>query len=1053
MTENTIVKRISSVLLTFIVTISMLLPSMLFPSEVRAGTTYNTYFKKTGKTVVVNWGNLNGKYGGYYNQDAEYFSTSPYSGKTVPGFCVDPSEVFNAGQRPGYNFNGYKSSKTGYVFSRTEDKRLAIGLHYIRNRAPNMPDYAARITMCQLFTWENVQGKYTPYKAWLDLDSGNNRVLKDLYDRVRAEAEQYINDHWNDMDGWCYVYPANNQDIVTFEIKEKSKAKLKKTTKNNKHLTDICPELYSLKGAEYKVYSDSSLTKYVGTLTTDENGNTNTLSLNDGKYFVKETKSPPGYRLDDKVYQLNVTPGDTAVLSVSDEPLFDPLDLKIIKKSENVPNSNLSLEGAEYTVKYYKDFLNEQQVKSSNPFRTWIFRTDKKGHIKFNDDYKIGGDELFKDDNSRPVGLQGTYTIEETKEPKGFLRTEGIISLQQVRTNGKSTAVTSLKDVTDIEKIQKVNIKIQKKDAETGSEKPQGYGSFAGAKFNVWFHDPLQVMDVLVGTIVTNENGTGELVKLAPGVYMIEEIEAPSGYNKTTKKIKLDAKVKEPNVAFFDYLTDIPQKPITINVKKTSFDETGKVIYLEGAVLALFNDRDEKIEEWTSTGKGHTFKALPKGNYYIKELRTPKGYLPLEKDYHFTVKETEDLQEPAVFNEPIPEINTIATFDTGVKESMPKDKVTVVDRFEYKKVIKGSPYAIKAKLVEKDNVNNVIAEGYKEFSPSDYSGEEKIEFTFNAEKLENKRLVVLAELHRLSRIDNTLVAVHKDINNMDETVVFPAIKTKAVDKIDEKKDMLAGEKQTIVDKVSYTNLIIGTKYNVSGKLMDKQTGKPILVDGKEITAKKEFTAKTKDGFVELEFTLDTKALAGKTVVVFEDLYKDKIKVATHSEITDKDQSIYIPKIGTKLAEKDTGKKELHPSANIKLTDEIAYENLIAGEKYFVKGRIVNKKTGEVISKSEKEFVADTESGTVKLDFDLNAEKLEGVKLVCFEEVYKIDEDGKPGKLVADHKDINDENQSIGIIKKEITKTGDGAKTVAYILGLVIAAIAVIAIKVRKTRKN
>ena len=190
-----------------------------------------------------------------------------------------------------------------------------------------------------------------------------------------------------------------------------------------------------------------------------------------------------------------------------------------------------------------------------------------------------------------------------------------------------------MKDVTDVEKTQKINIKIQKKDAETGEAKPQGYGSFAGAKFNVWFYDPLQLMDVLVGTIITNENGTGELVKLAPGLYTIEEIEAPSGYNKNPSKVKIEARVKEINTAYFDYLAAISEKPITVTVDKTSIDEVGAKVSVKGAILALYNSKNEKVEEWTSDGNAHVFKGLAKGDYAIKEVRTPKGYLPLEEEY------------------------------------------------------------------------------------------------------------------------------------------------------------------------------------------------------------------------------------------------------------------------------------------------------------------------------------------------------------------------------------------------------------------------------------
>ena len=181
------------------------------------------------------------------------------------------------------------------------------------------------------------------------------------------------------------------------------------------------------------------------------------------------------------------------------------------------------------------------------------------------------------------------------------------------------------------------------------------------------------------------------------------------------------------------------------------------------------------------------------------------------------------------------------------------------------------------------------------------------------------------------------------------------------------------------------------------------------------------------------------------------MYNDKIKIATHSEIDDKEQSIFIPKIGTKLTEKDSGEKEMHAFEDINLTDEIGYENLLVGAKYFVKGRVINKKTGETIAEAEREFSPEKESGLLKLDFALNAGKLNGASLVCFEEIYSTDGEGKPAKLVAEHKDINDESQSVKIIKKELTKTGDSTGTIFYILGLAIAAIAVVTIKYRKFR--
>ena len=955
-------KKMASILLTLIVTISMIMPSMLMPKEVSAKDS-----TITGQCYIHAWTPT------VFGGQQQYFTVTMPDGAKVTGKCIDLG--MNVPIDGYYNFTGTLNSSDTYDI--------------VVHSGPSGP-----------------------------------------FSQIHPESRPFV-------PPGLASYPIQRVGGFTWSPIQTGYAKLQKVTKSNKHLTDLCPEQYTLAGAEYGVYADQGLTQNVGTFTTNASGDSNTLEIDEARYYAKETKAPKGYKLDPTVYTLDVKAGKTTVLNVADEPLFDPLQLKIQKRIEEGADKNLTLEGAEYTVKYYKDFLNKEEVKTATPFRTWVFSTkritnDVYGFL-LSDKYKVGGDEFFRNEKGNPVGLRGTYVVEEIKAPKGLARTEGIISLQQFTGEVvQDGTIPVMKDVTDIEKTQKINIKVQKKDAETGETKPQGYGSFAGAKFNVWMYDPLQLMDVLVGTIITNENGTGELVKLAPGVYTIEEIEAPAGYNKNPSKVKIEARVKEINTAYFDYLATIAEKPITVTVDKTSINEVGAKVSVRGAVLALYNSKDEKVEEWTSDGNTHVFKGLAKGDYVIKEVKAPKGYLPLEEEYKFTVKEVEEVQKQDVFNEAIPDVNTVAKFDTGAKESLPKEEVTVLDKFEYKKVLKDHPYEIRAKLVEKDDVSNVIAEDNKKFTAEDYKGEETLKFTFNAKELEGKRLVVLTELHRLDRKGNTLVVVHKDINNIDETVVIPKIKTTAKDKKDGGKDLLAGKKETIVDKVSYTNLIIGRKYKVSGKLMNKETGKPVLDNGKEVTAEKEFTAETSNGFVNLEFTFNATALAGKTVVVFEDVYQDKIKVATHAEITDEEQSVYIPKIGTKLTGKNTDEKEFHAFEKIELKDTMKYENLIKGKVYYAKGEIINKKTGKTLQKSEGNFIADKESGEASLDFTINAKDLKGSELVCFEEIYTIDDEGNPDKLVAEHKDINDKGQTVKIVEPKIgtqAKADNGKKEV------------------------
>ena len=890
------ISKFGTIILTLIMAISMLIPIMLMPKEVSA-TTDTCY-----DVVVGNSGaNMTGTSSLTPNTIAKW--TTTFQMRNSKGdylYCVDPFIFFQNG-------GVYSVSDILGHGSVTQDdlNYIAAGLDYIWS------NYGSNPSLCyayaQAFVWGSFSGKLTYGLSHFGLAGDYvtpvntvTPVLEATYAYANANKNRYLgNGKYYSKDG--------SQPLAMFGYVKQGYAKLKKITKSNKELTDLCPEQYSLNGAEYGVYSDSGLKNLVGTLRTNESGDSNTLELFEGVYYAKETKAPKGYILDTKVYTLDVKAGETTTLNVGDEPLFDPLSLKIQKKIEEGADKNITFEGAEYTVKYYKTFLNEEEVKTATPFKKWVFKTDKNGEVFIKPEYKVGGDELFKNEEGTPVGLKGTYTVEETKAPKGLARTEGIISLQQFTGEAiQDGKIKVMKDVTDTEKTQKINIKIQKKDAETGETKPQGYGSFAGAKFNVWLYDPLQLMDVLVGTIITNENGTGELVKLAPGLYTIEEIEAPSGYNKNPSKVKIEARVKEINTAYFDYLAAISEKPITVTVDKTSIDEVGAKVSVKGAVLALYNSKDEKLEEWTSDGNAHVFKGLAKGDYAIKEVRTPNGYLPLEEEYKFTVKEVEEVQKQDVFNEAIPEVNTVATFDTGAKESRPKEEVTVLDKFEYKKVLKDHQYEIRAKLVERDNVSNIIGEDNKKFIPESYKGVETLKFTFNAKELDGKRFVVLTELHRLDRKGDTLVAVHKDINNIDETVVIPKIKTTATDKKDGDKDIPAAKKQTIVDKVSYSNLIIGRKYKVSGKLMNKETGKPVLDNGKEVTAEKEFIAKESKGVVDLEFTFNASALAGKTVVVFEDLYQDGILIGTHRDINDINQSIDIIKKETVITGDNSG---------------------------------------------------------------------------------------------------------------------------------------------------
>jgi LPXTG-motif cell wall-anchored protein len=87
----------------------------------------------------------------------------------------------------------------------------------------------------------------------------------------------------------------------------------------------------------------------------------------------------------------------------------------------------------------------------------------------------------------------------------------------------------------------------------------------------------------------------------------------------------------------------------------------------------------------------------------------------------------------------------------------------------------------------------------------------------------------------------------------------------------------------------------GRSYTVSGTLVDKSTGKNLMIGGSEVTAEKTFTPEEKDGIVEISFEFDCSSLTGKSVVAYEFLYRDGIMIAGHADINDEAQTVTIGK--------------------------------------------------------------------------------------------------------------------------------------------------------------
>ena len=366
-----------------------------------------------------------------------------------------------------------------------------------------------------------------------------------------------------------------------------------------------------------------------------------------------------------------------------------------------------------------------------------------------------------------------------------------------------------------------------------------------------------------------------------------------------------------------------------------------------------------------------------------------------------------------------PQISTVAVTEDGSKTTLTADDVQITDTISYSDLTVGVEYRMTGILMDKAtgkpfldfDGNEVTAEAT--FTPADADGTVELTFTFDSRQLdEDTKLVVFDELYRA----DTLLAVHKDIDAEDQTVEIrvPKIGTTATSEDGHRVDPL-GE-VTIFDEVSYTNLKPEKEYTVSGVLMDKATGKAFLdADGKEIKAETTFIAETKNGSVGVTFIFDATGLHGKEIVVFEDLYRENVLLATHTDINDEGQTVKIknPEIGTKATA--DGKKEI-TADKITITDVVSYKDLTPGKEYKLTGVLMNKATNDKLLIDGKEITAEATftpkatTGEVEMTFTFDARELTAeTEVVVFETLYR------DGIEIAVHADIEDEGQTVKIL--------------------------------------
>ena len=341
---------------------------------------------------------------------------------------------------------------------------------------------------------------------------------------------------------------------------------------------------------------------------------------------------------------------------------------------------------------------------------------------------------------------------------------------------------------------------------------------------------------------------------------------------------------------------------------------------------------------------------------------------------------------------------------------------TATDTVNYKNLQVGKKYTMKGTLMDKKTGKPVMQNGQPvtastTFTPSSANGSVNVVFHFNDTSVAGDSLVAYEDLYDQN---NNKVASHDDINDTSETdtVEKPSIGTTLVGT--NGHELQISKSAVATDTVNYTDLIPGQKYTMTGTLMDKKTGKPVMNNGKPVTASTTFTPQKANGSVNVVFHLDDTNYAGDSLVAYEDLTDSNgTKIASHDNINDtaETDTVEKPEIGTTLVGSN-GTHLLPFSDNVSATDTVAYKDLIPGKKYTMKGTLMDKNTGKVVMENGKPVTAETTftpssaNGTVKLTFTLNDEALAGDSLVAYEDLY--DENGN--EIVA-HDNINDQAET------------------------------------------
>ena len=795
--------------------------------------------------------------------------------------------------------------------------------------------------------------------------------------------------YYKDEPGYYYEH-AVSQDVatcgfagrdptsVTFNVKVELDGSMKivKTSEDGK-----------VSGVRFRVSGN-------GVDTTVQTGTDGTIivpNLKVGSYTVTELDVPDQY-VQPKSQTVTVKANETATVSFSNVLKKWKATITKVDAETGAAQGDASIAGAVYGVYHGSDLIDQYTTNASGQFTTKEY---------------VCGDNWYIQEISPSSG----YLLDTTKYPVGAEPDKYTLEHNQIPIGVK-------------EQVIKGKIQIHKQyETLEGTPKDEAAAEFQVYLKSAGSYDKAKASER--DTIITSASGYAVTKNMPYGTYIVHQTKGGAGREFVDD---FEVVISANNQTYsYELLNELKNGQLKI----IKISDDGKV---EGIQFRVTRLADNYSKVYTTDASGLILtETLPifednegktKYQYRVEELDTKETFGYALPDPQIVELSEGEIASVCFHNVPI-EIGTKATVE-GEKEVDPLDKVTLTDTVSYTGLVPGKEYRATGVLMDKETGEKLLVDG-KEitaetvFVPETKNGSVDVTFIFDATGLHGKEIVVFEDLYR----ENVLLATHADINDEGQTIKVknPEIGTTASFEGEKEIDPL--DKVTLTDTVSYKDLTPGKEYRVTGVLMDKSNGKELLINGEKVTAEATFVATEASGSVDVTFIFDATGLHGKGIVVFEDLYRENVLLATHADINDEGQTVELknPQIST-VAVTEDGSKTTLTADDVQITDTISYSDLTVGVEYRMTGILMDKATGKPFLDfdgnevtAEATFTPADANGTVELTFTFDSRQLDkDTKLVVFDELYRAD------TLLAVHKDIDAEDQTVEIRVPKIGTT-------------------------------